>query len=164
MALGPTSLPSPAASFCFGRWLQLARVGRDADAPPLAGEVASAAKREGARVPENNVEGHAIGTRTRSRPPPQEAGEEEARRGGKDSATLARIGGANHIVPWWVFGRNVPMSGFNVFAIVLVALAVLTLFAGVKTVTQGYNWTVERFGRYTRTLHPGLNLIVPFFD
>ena len=40
----------------------------------------------------------------------------------------------------------------------------LTLFAGVKTVAQGYNWTVERFGRYTRTLSPGLNLIVPFFD
>ncbi len=54
--------------------------------------------------------------------------------------------------------------GFNVFVIAFVALAVLTLFAGVKTVAQGYNWTVERFGRYTRTLSPGLNLIVPFFD
>ena len=54
--------------------------------------------------------------------------------------------------------------GFDVFAIVIVALAILTLFAGVKTVPQGYNWTVERFGRYTRTLSPGLNLIVPFFD
>lgn len=54
--------------------------------------------------------------------------------------------------------------GFDVFAIVVLALAVLTLFAGVKTVSQGYNWTVERFGRYTRTLHPGLNIIVPFFD
>src|SRR5437867_7162998 len=54
--------------------------------------------------------------------------------------------------------------GFDVFAIVFLALAILTLFAGVKTVAQGYNWTVERFGRYTRTLHPGLNLIVPFFD
>jgi regulator of protease activity HflC (stomatin/prohibitin superfamily) len=54
--------------------------------------------------------------------------------------------------------------GFDVFAIVVVALAIITLFAGVKQVTQGYNWTVERFGRYTRTLHPGLNLIVPFFD
>jgi regulator of protease activity HflC (stomatin/prohibitin superfamily) len=43
-------------------------------------------------------------------------------------------------------------------------LVVLTLFAGVKTVTQGYHWTVERFGRYTRTLSPGLNLIVPYFD
>ena len=41
--------------------------------------------------------------------------------------------------------------GFDVFAIVIVALAILTLFAGVKTVPQGYNWTVERFGRYTRT-------------
>ena len=54
--------------------------------------------------------------------------------------------------------------GFDVFAIVFLALVVLTLFAGVKTVSQGYNWTVERFGRYTRTLNPGLNLIVPFFD
>src|SRR3977135_2164109 len=56
------------------------------------------------------------------------------------------------------------MFGFDVFAIAFVALAILTLFAGVKTVAQGYNWTVERFGRYTRTLSPGLNLIVPFFD
>src|SRR5262249_3237423 len=56
------------------------------------------------------------------------------------------------------------MMGFSVFSIVVVVLAILTLFAGVKTVAQGYNWTVERFGRYTRTLQPGLNLIVPFFD
>ena len=54
--------------------------------------------------------------------------------------------------------------GYSIFVIVLVLLAVLTLFAGVKTVSQGYNWTVERFGRYTRTLKPGLNLIVPYFD
>ena len=54
--------------------------------------------------------------------------------------------------------------GFDIFVLVIVALAILTLFAGVKTVPQGYNWTVERFGRYTRTLQPGLNLIVPFFD
>jgi regulator of protease activity HflC (stomatin/prohibitin superfamily) len=54
--------------------------------------------------------------------------------------------------------------GFDVFAVVIVVLAILTLFAGVKTVAQGYNWTVERFGRYTRTLPPGLNLIVPYFD
>ena len=54
--------------------------------------------------------------------------------------------------------------GFDVFAIVFLALVILTLFAGVKTVSQGYNWTVERFGRYTRTLSPGLNVIVPFFD
>jgi len=54
--------------------------------------------------------------------------------------------------------------GFDVFAIVIVALAIITLFAGVKTVSQGYSWTVERFGKYTRTLQPGLTLIVPFFD
>jgi regulator of protease activity HflC (stomatin/prohibitin superfamily) len=43
-------------------------------------------------------------------------------------------------------------------------LAVITIFAGVKTVPQGYNWTVERFGKYTGTLRPGLNLIMPFID
>jgi len=56
------------------------------------------------------------------------------------------------------------MFGFDVFVLVIVALAILTLFAGVKTVPQGYNWTVERFGRYTSTLKPGLNIIVPYFD
>src|SRR3989454_6256183 len=62
--------------------------------------------------------------------------------------------------PLW---RNF-MSGFDIFAIAFVLLVIVTLFAGVKTVPQGYDWTIERFGKYTRTLHPGLNLIVPFFD
>ena len=56
------------------------------------------------------------------------------------------------------------LSGFDVFAIVLVLLVIVTLFAGIKTVPQGYDWTIERFGKYTRTLKPGLNLIVPYFD
>jgi regulator of protease activity HflC (stomatin/prohibitin superfamily) len=56
------------------------------------------------------------------------------------------------------------LTGFDVFIVILVLLAILVLFAGVKTVPQGYNWTVERFGRYTHMLEPGLNLIVPFFD
>src|SRR6476660_4615086 len=56
------------------------------------------------------------------------------------------------------------MTGFDIFAIALVLLVIVTLFAGVKTVPQGYDWTIERFGRYTRTLTPGLNLIVPYFD
>jgi regulator of protease activity HflC (stomatin/prohibitin superfamily) len=56
------------------------------------------------------------------------------------------------------------LLGINVFVIVLVVLVILVIFSGVKTVSQGYNWTVERFGRYTRTLPSGLNLIVPFFD
>nr|WP_210326563.1 MULTISPECIES: SPFH domain-containing protein [Bartonella] len=46
----------------------------------------------------------------------------------------------------------------------LVLLVVATLFAGIKQVPQGYQYTIERFGRYTKTLMPGLNLIVPFFD
>jgi regulator of protease activity HflC (stomatin/prohibitin superfamily) len=56
------------------------------------------------------------------------------------------------------------MFGFDVFALAFLALAIITLVAGVKTVSQGYNWTVERFGKYTRTLHPGLTLIIPFID
>src|SRR3974390_2480457 len=54
--------------------------------------------------------------------------------------------------------------GFDIFVIAFVALAILTLLAAVKTVSQGYSWTVERFGKYTRTLKPGLNFIVPYFD
>src|SRR6201986_695118 len=56
------------------------------------------------------------------------------------------------------------MSGFDVFAIVLVLLVIATLFSGIKTVPQGWDWTIERFGKYTHTLTPGLNLIVPYFD
>lgn len=56
------------------------------------------------------------------------------------------------------------MTGFDITLLILAALVLATLFAGIKTVPQGYNYTVERFGRYTRTLMPGLNLIVPFFD
>jgi regulator of protease activity HflC (stomatin/prohibitin superfamily) len=56
------------------------------------------------------------------------------------------------------------MSGFDVFAILLVLLVIVTLYSGVKTVPQGFDWTVERFGKYTGTLSPGLNIIVPYFD
>ncbi len=57
-----------------------------------------------------------------------------------------------------------PFTGFDIGIAVLTLLVILVLFAGIKTVPQGYNYTVERFGKYTRTLDPGLNLIVPFFD
>ncbi|SNY90926.1 Regulator of protease activity HflC, stomatin/prohibitin superfamily [Cohaesibacter sp. ES.047] len=56
------------------------------------------------------------------------------------------------------------ITGFDIVAIVLVVLFILILLAGIKTVPQGYNYTVERFGAYTRTLKPGLSLIVPFID
>ncbi|HLW04686.1 MAG TPA: SPFH domain-containing protein [Azoarcus sp.] len=51
-----------------------------------------------------------------------------------------------------------------IFAGVLALVVVAVLYAGVKTVPQGERWTVERFGRYTRTLDSGLRLIVPFID
>lgn len=47
---------------------------------------------------------------------------------------------------------------------IFIFLVLATLSAGIKIVPQGYNWTVERFGRYTRTLTPGLNLLVPYID
>ena len=47
---------------------------------------------------------------------------------------------------------------------VLILVALVTVWSGVKIVPQGYQWTVERFGRYTRTLQPGLSLVVPFMD
>ncbi len=56
------------------------------------------------------------------------------------------------------------MGAFSVFVLVIVVLAVIIVLMGVKSVPQGMEWTVERFGRYTSTLRPGLNLIVPFVD
>lgn len=57
-----------------------------------------------------------------------------------------------------------PFAGPDIVIIAVVALVILVLFAGIKTVPQGYRYTIERFGRYTRTLEPGLNIIVPFFE
>lgn len=56
------------------------------------------------------------------------------------------------------------MTPFLTFAFIVAIVAILTVFAGIKTVPQGQNWTVERFGRYTRTLGSGLRVIVPFID
>ncbi|MGK9236151.1 SPFH/Band 7/PHB domain protein [Inquilinus limosus] len=57
-----------------------------------------------------------------------------------------------------------PISPFAIIVLAILALAILIIFMGVKSVPQGREWTVERFGRYTRTLRPGLNLIIPFVD
>lgn len=61
-------------------------------------------------------------------------------------------------------GKDTSMETFGVFAIIFVVVSIVFVFAGVKRITQGYQYTVERFGRYTRTLQPGLHLIVPFMD
>ncbi len=54
--------------------------------------------------------------------------------------------------------------GFDIFVIVFVVLVVVTIAWGVRTIPQGYSYTVERFGRYARTLGPGLGLIVPYIE
>ncbi len=51
-----------------------------------------------------------------------------------------------------------------VFVILFVVLAIVMTFMGVKAVQQGMEFTTERFGRYTRTLKPGINFIMPIFD
>ena len=55
-------------------------------------------------------------------------------------------------------------EGASVLVIVLLAVVVVYLARAVRMVPQGYNYTVERFGRYVRTLDAGLGLIVPFVD
>ncbi len=50
------------------------------------------------------------------------------------------------------------------FVLTLLVFAVLMVFMSVKSVPQGMEYTVERFGKYTNTLTPGLNIIVPIID
>jgi len=61
-------------------------------------------------------------------------------------------------------GPEFAIGSFGVFVIVFLVVILLTIFKGVVVVPQGNEYTVERFGRYTRTLRPGLHVIVPFID
>lgn len=56
------------------------------------------------------------------------------------------------------------MGGLEIFAILLILLAFAALWSTVTTVPQGMNYTVVIFGRYTRTLGPGLHILVPFVE
>jgi regulator of protease activity HflC (stomatin/prohibitin superfamily) len=56
------------------------------------------------------------------------------------------------------------LTGFFVFLFILLIVVIAVIYRGVCTVPQGYQWTVERFGRYRVTLLPGLRLINPFID
>ncbi|HPG21996.1 MAG TPA: SPFH domain-containing protein [Amaricoccus sp.] len=56
------------------------------------------------------------------------------------------------------------MEAFGAPAIAILAFAIILIFTMVKSVPQGENWTVERFGRYTRTLDPGLRFLIPLMD
>jgi regulator of protease activity HflC (stomatin/prohibitin superfamily) len=56
------------------------------------------------------------------------------------------------------------LEGFGVFLLALLVLVVIGIFKAITTVPQGFEYTVERFGRYIKTLGPGLGIIVPFID
>ena len=56
------------------------------------------------------------------------------------------------------------IGGFEAFVLVFLVLAAVALWSTVKIVPQGYNYTVENFGRYTRTLNPGLHILVPVME
>jgi regulator of protease activity HflC (stomatin/prohibitin superfamily) len=55
-------------------------------------------------------------------------------------------------------------EGASVLVIIFLIVVIFYLVRAIRTVPQGFNYTVERFGRYVRTLEPGLGLIVPFVD
>ncbi|MGL4240766.1 MAG: SPFH domain-containing protein [Beijerinckiaceae bacterium] len=56
------------------------------------------------------------------------------------------------------------ISGSTIAAIVFALFVIITLMAGIRQVPQGYNYTVERFRKYNRTLTPGLGLVVPYIE
>ncbi len=56
------------------------------------------------------------------------------------------------------------LGSISALALVILVFAVIMLYLMVKTVPQGEEWTVERFGRYTRTLKPGLRFLIPLMD
>ena len=53
---------------------------------------------------------------------------------------------------------------FTGFTIVILVLSVALAYMSVQTIPQGMEFTVERFGRYTQTLRPGLRFIIPFIE
>ncbi|MWN89572.1 SPFH/Band 7/PHB domain protein [Gilliamella sp. Pra-s65] len=56
------------------------------------------------------------------------------------------------------------MPVFYIVIGVIVLLALITVLKAITIVPQGYQYTIERFGKYTHTLEPGLNMIIPFMD
>jgi len=55
------------------------------------------------------------------------------------------------------------MEALNIVVILVIAV-VVTLYKGINIVPQGEEWVVERLGKFSRTLKPGLNLIVPYIE
>lgn len=69
------------------------------------------------------------------------------------------VGGVFHGKRWRICSKSI-----SVFVIAVVVVVIIFIFSGVKQVPQASEFTLERFGRYTRTMSPGLHLIVPFID
>jgi len=55
------------------------------------------------------------------------------------------------------------MEALNIVVILTIGV-IITLYKGVNIVPQGEEWVVERLGKFSRTLQPGLNLIVPYIE
>src|SRR5690606_35619398 len=62
---------------------------------------------------------------------------------------------------WGHYKGRVAMFSGSLLAIVLLVAGVVILFKTVRVVPQGYEWTVERFGKYTNTMTPGLHFLIP---
>ncbi|WP_424948014.1 SPFH domain-containing protein [Candidatus Spongiihabitans sp.] len=56
------------------------------------------------------------------------------------------------------------MYGISTVAIILIVVAILIVLKGIVVVHQGYEYTIERLGRFTRSLRPGFHIIIPFID
>jgi len=56
------------------------------------------------------------------------------------------------------------ISIFGPLTFVVIVLGIMLLFSIVKIVPQGYEFTIETFGRYTRTLKPGIAFLTPFVE
>ncbi|MBP0614131.1 SPFH domain-containing protein [Jiella mangrovi] len=56
------------------------------------------------------------------------------------------------------------LTSGSILVLVVLVVGIVVLFSTIKIVPQGYNYTVESFGRYTRTLNPGLSILIPFVE
>ena len=56
------------------------------------------------------------------------------------------------------------MSAGFIVVVAILAFALVTVWKGVRIIPQGEEWIVERLGKYHGTLHPGLNIIIPYLD
>jgi len=56
------------------------------------------------------------------------------------------------------------LFGYSIFGIAVLIIGIFLVMASVKVVAQGFEYTVQRFGRYTKNLAPGLHLIIPVID